>query len=361
MSDLRHLRILVVGDSYCPSTAFHAAFQRLADEHEVTFTDVIDEPGYVGRTPSELGLKEYLGSPAQVIAALDGHDVLVVQGAPVSAAVLAAAPTLRLVCCARGGPVNVDVAAATARGIPVVTTPGKNADAVAELTIAFMVMLARRLPEILRHVEAGGEFGHDNYEGAHWFGHDLAGHTLGIVGFGQIGRRVGARALAFGMPVLVSDPFVDPTTVVAAGAEPVGLAELLDRSDIVTLHARATADNRGLIGAAEIARMRPGSYLVNTARDTLVDEAAVVSGLESGRLAGAGFDVVSPSPSHGRHPLLAFPNVVIATHIGGATHETLHHGGEMAVAEIERLVTGAPLVNVANRDGLVARRTGSAA
>ncbi len=200
MANRRRLRILVVGDSYCPSSAFQAAFEGLADDHAVTFADVTDEPGFVPGTPSELGLKEYMGSPAQVIAALDDHDVLVVQGAPVSDAVLDAAPALRLVCCARGGPVNVDVAAATARGIPVVTTPGKNADAVAELTIAFMVMLARRLPEVIRHVESGGEFGHDNYEGAHWFGHDLAGHTLGIVGFGQIGRRVATRAYAFGMP-----------------------------------------------------------------------------------------------------------------------------------------------------------------
>jgi D-3-phosphoglycerate dehydrogenase len=361
MATPRRLRILVVGDSYCPSSAFRAAFEGLAADHAVTFADVTDEPGFVPGTPSELGLKEYMGSPAQVLAALDDHDVLVVQGAPVSAAVLDAAPALRLVCCARGGPVNVDVAAATARGIPVVTTPGKNADAVAELSIAFMVMLARRLPEVIRYVESGGEFGHDNYEGAHWFGHDLAGHTLGIVGFGQIGRRVATRASAFGMPVVVFDPFVDPATIIAAEAEPVGLDELLERSDFVTLHARATADNRGLIGPAQVARMKPGSYLVNTARDTLVDEAAIVAGLESGRLAGVAFDVASPSPATGRHPLLAFPNVVIATHIGGATFETLHHGGEMAVAEIERLVAGEPLVNVANRDGLAARRTGSAA
>jgi D-3-phosphoglycerate dehydrogenase len=361
MADPRRLRILVVGDSYCPSSAFRAAFERLTTDHTVTFTDVTDEPGFVPRTPSELGLKEYMGSPAQVIAALDGHDVLVVQGAPVSAAVLDAAPALRLVCCARGGPVNVDVAAATARGIPVVTTPGKNADAVAELTIAFMVMLARRLPEVLRHVESGGEFAHDNYEGAHWFGHDLASHTLGIVGFGQIGRRVATRAFAFGIQVVAADPFVDPATIAAAGVEPVSLDELLERSDFVTLHARATADNRGLIGSAEIARMKPGSYLVNTARDTLVDEAAVAAGLGSGQLAGAAFDVVSPSPATGRHPLLAFPNVVIATHIGGATFETLHHGGEMAAAEIERLVAGEQLVNVANRAGLAARQTGSAA
>lgn len=353
------LRILVVGDSYCPASAFRASFEPLAGGHEVTFTDVADEPAWRPASPSELRLKEYMGSPAQVIGALDGHDVLVVQGAAVTDAVMDADPHLRLICCARGGPVNVDVAAATERGIPVVTTPGKNAIAVAELAIAFMVMLARRLPEILRYVEGGGEFGHDNYEGRNWFGRDLAGHTLGLVGFGQIGRQVADRARAMGMTVLVADPFVDGSVPVEHGCASVDLDTLLERSDYVSIHARATAENRGLIGASQIARMRRGAWLINTARDTLVDEAAVIDALADGRLAGAAFDVVSPTPATGRHPLLDFPNVIIATHIGGATYDTLHHGGEMAVAEIERLLAGMPLVNVANPSVFSAPKAGS--
>ena len=352
------MRILVVGDSFCPASAFRDAFRPLEAEHDVTFVDLIEEPDWRPTSPSELRIKEYEGSPRQVVAALDGHEVLVLQGAPVTDAVLDAAP-LRLVCCARGGPVNVDVAAATERGIPVVTTPGKNADAVAELAMALLVMLARRLPAVVRYVEGGGEFGHDNYEGANWFGHDLAGHTLGLVGLGQIGHRVAARALAFRMRVVAYDPYVDPAAILAVGAEPVDLETLLSTSDFVSLHARATAENRGLIGAAQIARMKPGGYLVNTARDTLVDEAAIVDALASGRLAGAAFDLVSPSPATGLHPLLAFPNVIITPHIGGATHETLYHGGEMAVAEIRRLAAGQPLVNLADRSVVPTARAGS--
>jgi D-3-phosphoglycerate dehydrogenase len=355
------MRILVLGDSYCPAAALGDAFGRLGSEHEVLLRDVVDEPDWRPMTPSETGLREYLGSPRQTIDALMAAapvDVLVVQGAPVSDAVLDAAPSLRLVGVARGGPVNVDVAAASARGIPVVTTPGKNADAVAELTLAFMVMLFRRLPEVIRHVEGGGEFGHDNYEGAHWFGHDLAGHTLGIVGFGQVGRRVAIRARSFGMALEVHDPYVEPSVVVAEGADPVDLPTLLERSDVVSLHARATAANRGMIGLAEIDRMRPGSYLINTARETLVDEHALIDALAAGQLAGVALDVVSPSPSEGRHPLLAFPNVIVTTHIGGATMETLHHGGEVIVAEIERLVAGRPLVNLADRWVLASDPTG---
>ncbi len=352
------MKILVAGDSYCPWRALGPAIERLGNEHELTCFDVEDEPDWRPSTPSESRIKEYLGSPRQVIERLDGHDVLVVQGAPVTDAVIAADPNLRLICVARGGPVNVDIAAATERGIPVVTTPGKNAQAVAELTIAFMVMLARRLPEISRFIEGGGEFARDNYEGAKWLGHDLDGHVLGLVGLGQIGKRVTRVAQAMGMRVIAYDPFVPPEKVAAAGAEPVDLDTLLRTADFVSLHARATADNKGMIGRDQIAAMKQGAYLINTARDTLLDEDAVYDALRDGHLAGAAFDVVrvpdlSRPPELGRrHRLLEAPNVVIATHVGGATHETLAHGGEMAAAEILRLAHGEPLVNVANRAAL---------
>ncbi len=343
------MRILVVGDSYCPSSALAPAFEELRARHEVALADVVDDAAWRPSTPSERSLKEYMGTPAQVMEALDGHDVLVIQGAPVTDEVMRADPSLRLICCARGGPVNVDLAAASARGIPVVTTPGKNADAVAELAIAFMVMLARRLPEAIRHVESGGVFGHDNYEGAGWFGHDLAGKTLGLVGFGQVGRRVAERARAFGMRAIAFDPYVDAGLIAAQAVDPVDLPTLLGSSDVVSLHARLTPDDRGFFGAAEFGAMRPGAWFVNTSRHELVDEAALVDALASGRVGGAALDVATPSPSEGRHPLLAFPNVVIVPHIGGATWETLRHGGEMAAAEIERFSAGQPLVNVANR------------
>lgn len=345
------MRILVLGDSYCPAAALERAFGSLSG-HVVTFQDVRDEPAWHPSTPSERRIREFLGTPEQVIAALDGHEVLVVQAAPVTDAVLAADPQLRLICVARGGPVNVDVAAATAAGIPVVTTPGKNATAVAELTIACMVMLARHIPVVLRHAEAGGELFVDNYEGVHWFGHDLAHMTLGLVGFGAIGSRVARRALAFEMRVLATDPFVSPEAIRAAGCEPVALDELLDRSDVVSLHARASAENRGMMDRERLGRMRPGSWLVNTARDTLVDEAALDDVLRSGHLAGAALDVASPSPNGTRHHLLTHPNVVLLPHIGGATTETLANGGLMAAAEIERFVSGQPLLNQANRDAL---------
>lgn len=348
------MKILVVGDSYCPWRTLGPAIERLSDHHDVTCFDVVDEPTWRQTTPSEGKVREYLGSPAQVIERLNGHEVLVVQGAPVTDAVMEASPALRLVCVARGGPVNVDIAAATERGIAVVTTPGKNAQAVAELTIALLVMLARRLPEVVRYLEGGGELARDNYEGAKWLGHDIDGHVLGLVGFGQIGYRVARIAIAMGMRVLVADPFVPAEKVTAVGAEPADLDTLLATCDYLSLHARVTAANKGMIGRAQIERMKKGACLINTARDTLVDEDAVYDALRSGHLAGGAFDVVRipdlsiPAELGRRHRLLDEPNVILTTHIGGATFETMAHGGEMAAAEIERLAADRPLVNLVN-------------
>jgi D-3-phosphoglycerate dehydrogenase len=279
--------------------------------------------------------------------------VLVVQGAPITDAVLDAAP-IRLLCVARGGPVNVDLGAATERGIPVATTPGKNANAVAELTIACLVLLARHAVDAIRSVDNGGEFGLDNYEGAHWLGHDLAGHVLGLIGFGQVGQRVATRAIAFEMRVLAHDPYLSDEQVRDLGAEPVGLDGLLDASEHVSLHARLSADNRGLFDAPRFAQMRPRATFVNTARAELVVEMALSNALVSGHLSGAAVDVATGRKAGAPHPLVGLPNVLVLPHIGGATIDTLETGARMAANEVRRFLEAQPLVNVANREALIA-------
>jgi D-3-phosphoglycerate dehydrogenase len=238
----------------------------------------------------------------------------------------------------------VDVAAVTARGLPLVSTPGKNSEAVADLTLAFIVMLARGLPSAMRFLEDGNRL-RDNWEGARFIGSDLRQHVLGLVGVGQIGRRVAQRARSFGMTVIAYDPYAH-----ADGIEQVEiLEELLAKADFVSLHARATPENANMIDADALARMKRGAYLLNTAREGLVDEDALDAALASGHLAGAALDVVHTSQTHGRHRLLRHENVVLTPHLGGATHETLLQGAEMIAEEIERFAAGEPLVNVANR------------
>ncbi len=332
------MKILVVGDSYMPVEVFRKGLARLAPDHELDFVQLDEQLTYDG----DDAIGEFAGSPAQLVEALDAHEALVVHAAPVTSDVLAA-PSLRVVCCARGGPVNVDVEAATERGIPVVTTPGKNAESVADLTLAFLVMLARRLPVAQRFLLDGNVAGESVLEGARFLGHDLVGRTLGLVGFGNVGRRVAERARAFGMDVLVYDPFQDVDGVAS-------LHELLVRSDFVSLHARATPENENLMDAAAFGAMQPGSYFVNTARETLVDEDALEDALRSGRLAGAALDVVRPRAD--RHPLLDYDNVVLTPHVGGATHETLLRGATMVADELQRLAAGDAPENVINREAV---------
>jgi len=336
------MKLLVVGDSYMPPRYFQTAFADLESAHDVAYVQVDAARRFEPATPSELKLREYQGSPAELVELMPGVEVLVVQGAPVTDAVLEASPELKLVCCARGGPVNVDVDAVSARGLPLVNTPGKNAEAVADLTLAFLVMVARGLRKAERFLDEGHGL-RDNWEGARFIGSDLRRHVLGLVGYGQIGMRVALRARAFGLEVIVYDPYVD-----GVEGQVGSLDELLARADFVSLHARATPENEKMIDAAALAAMKPGSYLVNTARETLVDEDALDAALASGHLAGAALDVVR-SGGEGTHRLLRHENVVLTPHLGGATHETLLQGAEMLAADISRFASGEPLVNVANR------------
>ncbi len=339
------MKILAVGDSYMPARYFSEAFASLRAAHEVRCVDVTAERSFEPVSPSERKLREYQGSPAELSGWMNGVDVLAVHGAPVTDAVLDASRQLRLVCCARGGPVNIDLDAVSERGLPLVNTPGKNAEAVADLTIAFVVMLARRLPRAQRFLHDGNRV-RDNWDGAQFIGSDLRRHTLGLVGYGQVGSRVAARARAFGMSVLVHDPYTDT----GPGGPPRvdTLGELLERVDFVSLHARATRETERMINAAAIARMTAGSFLINTARESLLDEDALDAALASGHLGGAALDVVAAVAEHGRHRLLRHDNVILTPHIGGATRETLAQGAEMIAAEITRFAAGEPLRNVLN-------------
>jgi D-3-phosphoglycerate dehydrogenase len=347
------LRVLVVGDAYAPTTVFADAFAGLETTHDFDYLQLDVDGDFQPTTASERHISEYAGSPSQLWPRMAGVDVLVVHGAPVTREVLAASEALRLVCCARGGPRNVDLEAASELGIPVVTTPGKNAEAVADQTVCFLVMLARGFPKAQRFVTEGGRVGGSTFEGLEFFGHELGGHVLGLVGYGNVGRCVARRVRPFGVDVIAFDPFVE-----IGGDEPARqvpeLAELLAEADFVSVHARATAENEDLLDEGAFAAMRPGAYFLNTARETLVDEQALDDALASGRLAGAAVDVVRPRAETGPHPLLRHGNVIITPHIGGATHETLQRGARMLAGELLRFSAGEPPVNVINRAELLA-------
>jgi D-3-phosphoglycerate dehydrogenase len=342
------VRLLVVSDSYMGDAVFRQSFSDLERDHRVDYMSADESQTLRPSTTSERAIREFAGTPAPIIERIDDVDVLVVHGAPVTEEVLDAAQALRLVCCARGGPVNVDVDAATQRGIPVVTTPGKNAEAVADLTLAFLIMLARELPRAQRHLRDGGQPGGSTFEGAQFLGRELAGRSIGLVGYGHVGQAVSRRATALGMRVAVYDPFVATAAADDSVAQPTTLEDLLKQSEFVSVHARASSENENLFDQERFEAMPVGSCFINTARETLVDEDALHRVLSNGRLAGAALDVVRPAPAGQVHPLLEHPNVIVTPHIGGATQETLARGALMLAGEIDRFAAGQPLEHVVN-------------
>ncbi|WP_303709749.1 MULTISPECIES: NAD(P)-dependent oxidoreductase [Microbacterium] len=331
-------RILVIGDSYMTAEVFTRAFRERGIETDAV-TMTIAEP-----TWDTAAIREFEGDPAEVARLAAGYDVVAFHAAPVTAEVIAALPDLRLLGCARGGPVNVDLDAAREAGVRVTTTPGKNADAVADLTIGFLISLVRNVPASLRDVDDrvadGRALAESTFEGARWFGREVKGLRLGLIGYGNVARLVAARARALGAIITAYDPFVDPEAVTDATI--VGdLDALLSASDVVSVHARATAENRHLIGRAQIERMPRGAFLINTARESLVEEHALLDGLRSGQLAGVALDVNEPDGPW--RELVAEPNLVLTPHLAGATHETLARGADMLAAEVERFLAGGDL------------------
>lgn len=275
---------------------------------------------------------------AGLCAAVPGcAAVLVRSAARITAKVLEAADVLEAVGRAGIGVDNIDVARATEMGIVVMNTPNANATTTAELSIAHLLSLSRNLPRADRSVREG------KWERSALTGVEVAGKTLGIVGFGTIGKLVAARARGLRMKVLVHDPFVTAEVAAQAGAEAVDLDALLAAADYVSLHCPVTPQTRGLMNAERFAAMKAGARFVNCARGALVDEQALAGALASGHLAGAAVDVFASEPPEGS-PLLAAPNIVLTPHLGASTEEAqVATGVEIARQVVTYLETGEPI------------------
>ncbi len=269
----------------------------------------------------------------ELIEALRGVDAIITGTDALTAEVINGADALLTIAKHGVGLDNIDLEAARRRGIVVSATAGAIHDSVADHTLALLLALARHVVEAHRDVTAGGWGGH--------MGMELRGKTMGIVGLGRIGKEVCVRAQAFGMRVVAHDPYPDEAFAAAHEVSFVPLGELLETSDIVSLHAAGGGAGGHLIGEAELEQMKPSAFLVNTARGGLVDEAALARALRAGRLAGAGLDVFAQEPPAGS-PLLGLPNVVLTPHAAGFTREGLLRMGDMAVENCLRALRGEP-------------------
>ena len=277
----------------------------------------------------------------------EGIEVVVVEADFVPREVFEKATKLKFLGVCRADLAFVDVKAATERGILVVNTPARNAAAVAELAVGLMLSLLRHIPRAHQMVSSGS-WVDPTVAYFSMRGNELGGKTVGIVGFGAIGRRVAKILKAFEASILVYDPFLDPKTIKEAGAKPVELDELMKKSDIITLHSSTTPEAMGLISAQRIALMKPTAYLINAANAFVLDNGAVIKALKAKRIAGAAFDVFETWPVRPDSPLLKMDNVVLTPHIGGATAETVMRYSEMMVDDVERFLRGERPKNLLN-------------
>ncbi|MEM6282624.1 MAG: 2-hydroxyacid dehydrogenase [Chloroflexota bacterium] len=310
--------------------------ERFSDEFEFDFHD--------------WGATKTLLPQAQLIRRLQSCQILITEFDEVTAEVIEQLPDLIAIVDCRGNPVNIDIEAATRHNIIVMNTPGRNAVAVAEMTVALMVFIARGFVPAIKEVESG-EWVRQGFKPFYLnhFGDEVANTTVGLVGLGAVARQVIQRLQGFKVRLLAYDPFITHEQVNVLGAERVELDELLQQSDFVSLHAPITPQTTGMIGSREFDLMKSSAYLINTARAVLVDETALIDALVGHKIAGAGLDVFHEEPLPSDYPLLGNPNVIAIPHLGGATNQIPYHHSEIAFNNIQQLLNRSP-INVVNPD-----------
>jgi D-3-phosphoglycerate dehydrogenase len=259
------------------------------------------------------------------------------KGAVLDAGLVAIAST-------RGDPTNVDVAGATAKGIPVLRAPGRNADAVAEMTIALLTAVNRHVLRADADVREGNIYLNGTIPYQRFRAWQLAGRTAGLVGLGAVGRATKWRLEGLGMNVIAHDPFADDATH--------ELDELLGEADVVSMHAAVSPDTTGMIGAKQFAAMKDDAIYINSARAGLHDTDALVEALQTGQIGGAGLDHFEGEMLPAGHPLIDLPNVVLTPHIGGATYDTEANHSKLIADDVARILRGEKPVNCVNPEVL---------
>lgn len=294
-------------------------------------------------------------SEEEIFPQLKGAEVLIIGYEKLTKEMLERLPELKLIACCRSSPVNIDVQAARELGIPVIHTPGRNANAVAEFTLGLMLDISRNIGRACREIKMGRYLGQpmsntstcdsediiwelpDANVYAIYKGFDLAGKTLGVIGYGLIGRLVAQKAAALGMNILVYDPYLAASPDDAAQ---VSLEQLLEQSDFVSLHCKESKDTKGMLGQQQFKIMKNTAYIINTARASMISQEALLQALECGEIGGAALDVFWTEPLPCDHPLLSMDNVIITPHIAGSSYDVPVFQSKMITEDILTWIKG---------------------
>ena len=334
-------KIAIVGDRFMLPEIFESAVAALPDKPACDIKSLqLKWPDEPMRNDERQGICEFVGDPDEIGRFVGDAEIMINHVAPVTADTLRHTPNLKMMVVARGGPVNVDMAALARRGIAVANTPGRNASAVAEFIVGMILSETRRIRaghESLR----GGKWRGDLYR-ADLVGEELCDLTVGIVGYGKIGGMLSDLLKPFGCRMLAVDPYVD---IRREGVEQAPLQMLLRESDVIVLNARVTPETTRMINREQLRQMKPTALLINTARGPLVNYDALCEALDHGGIAAASLDTFAVEPLPPDSPLLRMPNVTITPHIAGASKRTIQIAAENAAEEIRRYFSGEPPVN----------------
>jgi D-3-phosphoglycerate dehydrogenase / 2-oxoglutarate reductase len=343
-------KISIIGDRFMLSSMFETAllgrckdFKLEIQKHDLAWPDEPMEHGYAVEGMD--GLKEYMGNADQVVELVGDAEIAVTQLAPFSAGIMDRLPKLKLIAVSRGGPVNIDMKAARERGIKVVNTPGRNASAVAEFTIGAIIAETRNITkghDALRK----GEYRGDLYR-ADVTGRELSEMTIGLIGYGEVGRRVVKYLKVFGCRILVSDPYVQLSADdLRDGVVQASLETVLSEADVISLHPRVTPETTKMINETTLRKMKHDATLINTARGPLLDYDALYTVMSEGHLRGAMLETFAIEPVPADWPLLQLPNVTLTPHIAGASVKTVTYAAGLAAEEVRRYLAGEALVNI---------------
>ncbi len=351
------VRVLVAGDMFMKPSVVESILKEVLEKSGIAPEIKVVEWKFKGyqlgkRAGIKKEIREFAGDPQELAELVKDIEILIVHVAPITNEVILAGESLKIIGCARGSPVNVDVDAATAKKIPVLYTPGRNSEAVADFTIGLMIACMRNIVNSHQLLKRGVWY--DEFYSYDLCGNELSNLTLGLIGFGRVGYEVAKRAKAFDMKVIAYDPYVSREKMDEFKVEKAeSLETVLKEADVVSIHARLTRETYHMIGERELRMMKDTALLINTSRGELIDEKALIKALKEKWISGAALDVFESEPLSPNCPLLELDNVILTPHIAGASKQTVHRAAKILGEDVVRILKGEKPHHCANPEVFV--------